>query len=419
MAGRLGGLEIAGVGLGNSTFFPLYLAGMGFMFAISPLVSNARGAGDISPIGRSVRQGLWLAIFISIPFILILWNIEPFFIAIGQDLEVAAMSSAYLKAISIGMPAALMTAALRSFLEGIERPRTIMVILFIGLIVNIFADYAFMFGKWGFPALGVVGTGVASAIVFWCMFACALVYVLFSRHTKELKVFSTFGKPDFTYFKIIVRLGAPIAVLFLIEVTLFAATAMMMGSLGPMELASHQIAIQIAAFTFMIPVGLSLATAVRVGFNNGRRDPEAVRISGNTGMMASAAIMVVCALAFWLIPEKIVGLFVDIEAKENASIVATAVGILWVAGFFQVFDGVQVSAGAALRGLKDTKVPMYLAFLTYWGVGFSVGLFTCYKLGWGPNGLWWGLVAGLAAAAVALSWRFYLLTRVKSSRVSN
>ena len=176
-------------------------------------------------------------------------------------------------------------------------------------------------------------------------------------------------------------------------------------------MASHQIAIQIAAFTFMIPVGLSLATAVRVGFNNGRQDAEAVRISGNTGMMASAGIMVICAIVFWTIPEKIIGLFVDIKAQENAEILAIAMSILWVAGFFQVFDGIQVSAAAALRGLKDTKVPMFLAFLTYWGVGFSVGLFTCYKLGWGPNGLWWGLVAGLGAAALALSWRFFALTR--------
>ncbi len=415
MAGRLGGFEIAAVGLGNSTFFPLYLTGMGFMFAISPLVSNARGAGEIDPIGRSVRQGMWLAVFLSIPLMVLLWKVEALYDWTGQDPEVAAMSAQYLKAISFGLPAALLTVALRSFLEGVERPRVIMLILFLGLLVNIVADYALMFGRWGLPRLGVVGTGIASSIVFWVMFLAAFLYVKNSAYTKDFRVFSKLGKPDYTYFKKILQLGSPIAVFFLIEVALFAATAMMMGNLGPTELASHQIGIQIAAFTFMIPVGLSLATAVRVGFNNGQGDAEAARISGNTGMMAAAGVMVICAIVFWTIPRQIVGLFIDLSEPQNATIIATAMGILWVAGFFQVFDGIQVSAGAALRGLKDTKIPMLLAFLTYWGVGFSVGIYTCYGLEWGPEGLWWGLVAGLAAAALALGLRFKYLTSEKTN----
>ncbi len=416
MVGRLGGLSLAGVALGSAVFFPLFLICMGFIAAVSPMVSQSFGAGREAEIGPTVRQGLWLATMLAVLSLMLVFNVEPLLRGMGQEDEVVDLATGYLHAIAWGFPPALWLAVLRNFLEGLARPRPVMVIAFIGVGINIIADYTLMFGKFGFPALGVVGTGWASTAVFWGMFIAAVLYIRSQGALRHYGVFTRLGRPDPTVFRDLFRIGWPIGVMFGIEVGLFAATAMLMGLLGPNVLASHQIAIQCAAFTFMVPVGLALATTVRVGQAIGREDVRGARRAGYVGMGLGLVFMSITALCFWLIPQPIVALYIN--TSTNPEVTRMAVALLGIAAFFQVFDGLQVTAAGALRGLKDTRIPMLVGLVTYWGIGMTSGYFLGFHWGWGGKGLWWGLVLGLASAGLLLLWRFKVrITRLARMEV--
>lgn len=407
MVGRLGSAQLAAVALGNTTFFFTLILCMGMVVAVGPMVSQAFGAGEHDPIGRSVRQGLWLGVALFIPGFLILYNIAPFLRWIGQEEETLVLAQAYLRAIVWGFLPFLWFAALRSFVEAISRPWPVTFITFAGVALNIGANYVLMYGKLGFPALGVVGTGWASTIVFWFIFLLLALYVQAVPRFNSYHVFSRLGKPDPQYFRELFRIGWPIGVSYGIEAGLFMVTALMIGTLGAVPLAAHQVAIQCAAFTFMVPLGIGIATSVRVGQAVGRRDPEGARWAGYLGIMLSAAFMLGMATLFWTIPRSIISLYLDLSNPANADVVALAVTLLGIAAFFQLFDGVQVAAAGALRGLKDTRVPMILAFFSYWILGLSIGYTLGFQSGWGSVGLWWGLVVGLAAAACLLTLRFH------------
>lgn len=405
MVGRLGSAELAGVALGNATFFFLLIVCMGVVVAVGPMVSQAFGAGEHDPIGRSVRQGLWLGVVLAIPAFLILYNVAPFWRFIGQVEETAVIAQQYLQAIVWGFLPFLWFVALRSFVEAVTRPWPVTYIAFTAVALNIGANYVLMYGKLGFPALGLVGTGWASTIVFWFMFLVLAAYVQWRYQIYH--IFSKLGKPDFHYFKELFRIGWPIGASYGIEAGLFMITAFMMGTLGTVPLAAHQIAIQCAAFAFMVPLGIGIATSVRVGQAVGRRDPVGARWAGYLGLMLAGGFMLATAIAFWTMPRPIISLYVDVNNVANVDVVRLAVSLLAVAAVFQIFDGVQVAAAGALRGLKDTRIPMVLAFVSYWIFGLSIGYFMGFRLEWGGIGLWWGLVVGLAVASFLLSIRFH------------
>jgi MATE family multidrug resistance protein len=243
--------------------------------------------------------------------------------------------------------------------------------------------------------------------VFWFIFLLLALYVQTVPRFKSYLVFSRLGKPDPQYFRELFRIGWPIGMSYGIEAGLFMITALMIGTLGSTQLAAHQVAIQCAAFTFMVPLGIGIATSVRVGQAVGRRDPEGARWAGYLGIMLSAAFMLCTAVLFWTVPRSIISLYLDLSNPANAEVVALAITLLGIAAFFQLFDGVQVAAAGALRGLKDTRIPMVLAFFSYWLLGLSVGYVLGFRTGWGSVGLWWGLVVGLAAAATLLTLRFH------------
>lgn len=405
MVGRLGSDALAGVALGNTVFFFVFIVSMGVVAAVGPMVAQAYGAGETDPIGRSVRQGLWLALALSVPVVLLLQNIEPVLLRLGQQPEVAARAQAYLAAISWGFLPAVGFMALRGLLEGTSRPFPVTVITFVGVGLNIVANYVLMYGRFGVPAMGLAGTGWASTIVFWILFFLLAVFVGRVAPYRDYGVFEKLGRPDPQYFREIFRIGWPIGVQYGMESGLFTVTALMMGSLGATVLAAHQIAIQSAAFTFMVPLGIGIAASVRVGQAAGRGQFAEVRQAGFVGIGLAALAMSGAAVLFWTAPRAIVALYLDLDAS-NAPVVSLAVTLLGVAAVFQVFDGVQVSAAGALRGLKDTRVPMVIGFVAYWAVGLSAGYLLGFRLGWGAVGLWWGLVIGLASAAILLTWRF-------------
>ena len=411
MVGRLGPEALAGVALGNTTFFFLFIVCAGVIVAVGPMVSQAFGAGEQEPIGRSVRQGLWLAVALAVPAMLIVRHIAPFLRLIGQPEDIIQMSQAYLRAISWGFLPFLWFVALRSFVEAVSRPWPVTFITFVAVAVNVGANYVLMFGALGVPALGLVGTGWASTIVFWGMLLALAVFVRGQRQFRQYHLFARLGTPDPEYFRELFRIGWPIGVQHGIEAGLFMITAFLIGTLGATPLAAHQIAIQCAAFTFMVPLGIGIATSVRVGQAAGRGDRLGVRWAGLGGLLLSSTFMLCAAFAFWFLPEAIVALYVDVEAPANAAVVRLAVALLGIAAVFQLFDGVQVAAAGALRGLKDTRIPMLIAFCTYWLVGLTTGYVFGLRMGGGVQGLWWGLVLGLASAALLLSLRFVRRSR--------
>lgn len=406
MVGRLGSDALAAVALGNSTFFFLFIVGMGMVVAVGPMVSQAFGAGQHDPIGRSVRQGLWLGIAIAVPMFFMLYYIAPLWRLIGQPEATVQLGQAYLRAIAWGLLPFLWFVALRSFVEAVSRPWPVTFITFAGVALNVGANYVLMYGKFGFPALGVVGTGWASTMVFWFLFLALLTYVQVQPRFRAFRVFERMGRPDPEYFRELFRIGWPIGISYGIEAGLFMVTALMMGTLGALPLAAHQVAIQCAAFTFMVPLGIGIAASVRVGQAVGRGDPVGVRAAGFGGLLLAGGFMLCAAVAFWLIPERIVGLYLDLDDPANVALVHLTVSLLVIAAVFQLFDGLQVAAAGALRGLKDTRVPMVLSFCTYWLVGLTSGYWLGFAAGYGPEGLWWGLVLGLVAASTVLSLRF-------------
>lgn len=412
MVGRLGEEALAGVALGNAVFFFLSVAGMGVMMAVGPMVSQAHGAGRSEPIGRSVRQGFWLGLMLTIPCVVLLWSMAPILRAAGQPEETVVGAMSYLHAMKWGFLPFLWLMVLRGFVEGISRPWPVTIITLIGVGVNVTANSVLMYGKLGFPALGIAGTGWASTIVFWFLVLALIAYVRIVPTLRAYDVFGTIGRPDPHYFRELFRIGWPIGVGLGIESGLFTFTALLMGRIGSTALAAHQVALQCAAFTFMVPLGVGIAASVRVGQAVGRGDRRGVRMAGATGVALASGFMVLSALCFWLFPHTIIGLFLDVSAARNEAVVSLAVALLGIAAVFQVFDGIQVSAAGSLRGLKDTRRPMLIGFISYWLVGLTTGYMLGFEMDMGASGLWWGLVLGLATASVLLSWRFHRLTEL-------
>lgn len=399
MAGRLGGPALAGIALGSTVFMFALIVSMGVLFAVSPLVAQAAGAGDRAGAGTAARQGLWLGLLLSIPGLVVFWNAESLLLFLGQESGVAELAGDYLRFASFGFVPALLLTSLRGFLEGIADPRPIMIILVLGVPLNALADQAFMFGTWGFPALGLAGTGIATSLVYTAMFAAAALYIGL-RH-RPYEVFRGLRRPDATVFAELFRVGWPIGMTLGFEAGLFSVVALLMGLFGSEALAAHQIAQQSASTTFMIPVGLSTATAVRVGHAVGRGDRAGVGRAATTGIVLASVVMIATAILFWRAPRLVIGLFLggDVEAAE---VVRQASVFLAIAASFQIFDGIQVTALGALRGLRDTRFPMVISLISYWFVGVPVGVALAFWLGFRGAGLWVGLVFGLGTAAVLL-----------------
>ena len=407
MVGRLGTESLAAIVLGSTTFFTLALVCVGVVLAVNPMVSQAVGAGDSEGVARATRQGLWLATALGVPFTLALGYAEPFLLWTGQEPGTAALAAGYLGAIRWGFLPNLWFTALRGLCEGVARPRAILAVTLVGVALNAALNYALMFGAWGAPALGVVGTGWSSAGVMWAMALLLGAWVFWAM--PEVRVFQRLRRPDAGMLRALFALGWPIGVTFGLEAGLFSAATLIVGRFGTEALAAHQVALNAASVTFMVPLGVGMAGGVRVGQAAGRGDAAGVARAGWTAIGVGAAFMVLSALAFWLAPEIVVWLYAGRD--PDAGVASLAVTLLRAAAVFQLVDGIQSTAAGALRGLKDTRVPMAIAGVSYWGVGLAVGAGLAFGAGWGAVGLWWGLACGLAVAAALLTARFGRLAR--------
>lgn len=409
MMGWLGSITLASGGLGASIFQAFLLISTGVLSAVSPAIAIAYGEGQTTAIGKIVRQGLWLAIGLTIPISGLLWNAQAWLPRLGQSVETVNLALPYLRSIAWGIAPALGFAVLRNFVSALSDPRPVIVIVLGGTGINILFNYALMFGKWGLPALGLAGIGWASALSLWTMLTALVLYIIRQPRYRAYQVFKGLNQLEVRIFRDLLHIGIPVGILSLVETGMFTVTTLLMGTLGTVTLAAHQIALQTAAMTFMVPMGIALATTVRVGQMLGQQDRAGAELAGKVGISVAAGFMSLMGLLIWLFPERIVSLYLDVNQPENAAVLSLAQQLLCVAAIFQLFDGLQVSAAGALRGLKDTRIPMLIGLVAYWGIGLTSGYVLGILAGLGGTGLWCGLAMGLAAAAVVLIWRFNAL----------
>jgi multidrug resistance protein, MATE family len=412
MMGLLGSQTLAAGGLGAVIFSTLLLICTGVVSAVGPLAAEAYGSGNAKAIGRIAQQGLWLSLVLSLPCMLLLWHGDSLLLSLGQERDNAVLAGFYLRAVMWGFFPAIGFASLKNFVAALSRPRSVMVIMLCGLVFNGIANYVLMFGKLGFPALGLAGIGWASSISLWGMFIALVSFILSQRFFAVYRVFHHIRFEGAVFWEL-VQTGWPIGVLFGVETGLFAITALLMGHLGTTPLAAHQIALQTAALTFMIPAGISYATTVRVGQLIGKGDPKGARLAAYVSLGMGGAFMSVMAIAFWIFPEAITSVYIDIRNPANAAVVQVAKTLLGVAAMFQLVDGIQIIAAGALRGLKDTRTPMLIGIFSYWFVGLVSGYALGFWLNLGGVGLWGGLALGLLSASVIFTWRFnHLIARL-------
>ena len=406
MAGRLGAIDLAAVAIGTTLWLPVYLVCFGVLMAVSPSVAQLYGARRLAAIGPLFRQGLWLALALAafaVPTTRHIGQIMPW---LNIDPAVVPITLDYLDAVAWGMPGACLFVLLRFVGEGSAYTRPFMYVQLFGLLANAIGNYAFMFGHFGAPAMGAVGAGWSTALVLWLNTLTMAAYVLGHRHFRPMHLNARWDAPRPRQLVALLRLGGPIAFSLLMEGGFFTAISLLMGSLGAITVAAHQIAVNFASVTFMFPLGIAMACTARVGQAVGGGRWFDARRAGFVAMGMSVALMALAAVCMLLFPS----LIVSVYTREPA-VTSLAVELLFMAAMFQIFDGLQASSAGALRGLKDTAVPMGLTALAYWGVGLPLSYTLGITQAWGPRGLWAGLVAGLALAALLLALRFHRQTR--------
>ena len=405
MVGKLGQDALAGIAIGSTVFMFVSIVASGFVLGCGTVVAQAVGANDRDTCGRAVRQGFWLSVFLFVPALLLFWNIYPILLWLDQPPETAAASSAYLRAISWGLLPLLWSFAIRGLLEGHSDNRPIMVVAVFSVVLNVILNDLLMFGRFGLPKLGLVGTGVASSIVLSLTFLMFLVYSL--RQYRNLNLLRELRNPDPGMLTQLIRVGGPIGLTLACEVSMFSAAGIAMGQLGKVQLAAHQIALQVGSFSFMIPLGISIAASARIGQFVGAKNGQAAKTAGTVGIAACGCVMACTAVLFLIFKRNIIGFFLDLADPANQQVIELATQLLMIAALFQIADGIQVSGSLALRGLKDTFVGFIITIFSYLVIGCSSGWWLCFRAGFGARGLWFGMTIGLATAAVLLVLRFY------------
>jgi MATE family multidrug resistance protein len=396
IVGRVGAVAIGAVSIGSHLYFAVAITGIGMLLGLDYLVASAHGAGRDEDGRRALVQGLYLATAVSIVLTGVLLLLEDNLHRLGIEPAVAAATPPYLRALTWSLWPLLLFAALRRYLQALGLVRPIMLALVSANVINATVAWVLVFGHWGAPQLGAAGAGWATCASRIYLLAFLVVAVARAERRAGRGLPASL-RPDRELLGRLVRLGLPASTQMLLECGVFATATVLAGGLAANALAAHQIALSAAAFTFMVPLGISAAAAVRVGHAVGRRQPAAARRAGWTALLLAGVFMSASAMLFVVAPGAVLRVFTD--APE---VIATGVTLLGVAAAFQLFDGLQVVATGALRGLGDTRTPLLANLGGHWLIGLPIGALLCYRVGWGVIGLWVGLCIGLIVVAIAL-----------------
>ncbi len=397
MVGRVSAEAIGAVGVGSIVFFALGIFGTGLLLGLDTLVPQAFGAGDLEDCHHTLFQAVYLCLALA-PILMVLMSVAvPLLRDWGLNPDVLVLTIPYIRAVIWSLPPLLLFTAFRHYLQGMSLVRPIMVVLVSANLVNVFTNWVLIFGHLGFRAMGAEGAGWATCVSRLYMCLGLLAYILYRERRYDVGLSRRSLKLDLERIRSLVQLGFPAAIQRGLEIGVFAAATALIGRLDPVSLAAHQIALNIVTVTFMVPLGISSAGAVRVGQALGRRDPPGARRSGWTALFLAATFMSLAGLTLFLIPRLILRGF-----TTDPEVVATGVTLLFIAAFFQLFDGIQVVATGILRGAGDTRTPVATNLVGHWLLGLPIGYILCFQLGWGAPGLWVGLSVGLIAVGLIL-----------------
>lgn len=406
MAGGVSAIDMAAVAIAASIWLPSILFGVGLLMALVPVVAQLNGSGKQERIPFEIQQGFTLAVIISLPILAVLFQTQWILGLMDIETAMADKTIGYMDAVMYAVPAFLFFQTLRSFTDGMALTKPAMVIGFIGLLLNIPLNWMFVYGKLGAPALGGIGCGVATAIVYWVMFALMLLYVISAKRLQHVGLFSQFHKPEFKAQVRLFKLGFPVAASIFFEVTLFAVVALLVAPLGPTIVAAHQVAINFSSLVFMLPMSIGAAVSIRVGHKLGEESIEGARIASHVGIIVGLVTAFGTTILTTLFREQVSLLYTD-----NREVIELAMELLLFAAVYQCTDAVQVIAAGALRGYKDMQAIFNRTFIAYWLIGLPIGCILGLT-DWivepmGAHGFWIGFILGLSSAAVMLGIRLH------------
>ncbi|HGJ5882927.1 MATE family efflux transporter [Arsenophonus sp.] len=411
MAGKVNEINMSAVAVGTSIWLPAILFGHGLLMALTPVVAQLNGSGRRQVIGNHIQQGLWLAFFLSLLVMAVIYNAHHIINNMPNiDPELANTAVRFLRAIMWGAPGYLFYQVLRSQCDGLSKTKPGMFIGFLGLFINIPINYIFIYGHFGAPALGGVGCGIATASVYWAMFLLMRWYIRHTPSQRDIRANKQFALPDFSLLKRLFALGLPIGLAYFFEVTLFAIVALLVAPLGIIAVAGHQVALNFSSLMFMFPISLGIAATIRVGYNLGSSSTEKAKISAYASIMVGLMVACCTAIVTVSLREQIALMY-----NRNPEVVLLASQLMLFAAIYQISDAIQVIGAGILRGYKDTRSIFFITFIAYWLLGLPTG----YLLGLtdfivphlGPKGFWIGFIIGLTASAIMILSRILWLQR--------
>jgi len=410
MAGHYSTEDLAAIAIGTSIWMPVYLLIRGTLIATTLMVARLYGAGKSQQIGSLVRQANWIAVALGLIGFIFLQHTEWILILLEISPLLIEKTTDYLVALSWGVPAICMYEVLVCYCEGCSKTKPSMIISLLALLVNIPLNYLLIYGNFGFPELGGVGCGYATSICFCLMFMLMLAFVSFSNYHKKSDIFTKLEMPDAKAIIILIKLGIPIGLAFFFEAGIFCAIALVIGKLGTTIVAGHQIALNFSSITFMVPLSLSMGLTVRTSQAIGAGNPEKAAFIGYSGILTALFGACISATAILIFSEQIASFY-----TVNPAVRALAVELLFFAALFQFFDAIQIASIGALRGYKDTRIPMIMILVACWVIalpfGYLLGLTDVITESMGPHGLWIGLLTAMLVAAPQLAVRFRIVSR--------
>jgi MATE family multidrug resistance protein len=411
IVGHLGSLELAAVGLAGDLMAEAFLVVGGVLSVVAVFAANSLGEGDEEAVRRSIHHGLWVATLLSIPLMWLCFSLPDLLALTEQDPRVLEIAGDYVRAAAWGLLPAMYFVILRQYLSVQSSANIVVGITIVAIVLNAGVSYVLVFGKWGLPTLGVMGAGLATAIISWGMFAALVIYIERNRGASDYPLFRGFSKPDLKQWRKIFWLGTPTAGLIFFETGMFAALAIMMGTIGAAELAAGQIVMMFISTTFSVSMAVGEAAGIRVAFHLGAGRPERARSAGIKGVNLGVFFMSAMAMIFLAVPELLSGIFINADDPTSLEVVGIATTLFSIMAIFEIFDGIQAVVSRTLRSMHDAAIPMLLAGVGYWVFGVGGGYFLAFHLGMGVAGLLWGMMLGLGVTALVLSWRYHILSR--------
>ena len=418
MAGRVSPTDMASVAISSSVMFSVFVFLQGIILALPPIISRLNGAKQEGDIAKAGQQAMWLSALLSLPLVLVAFYTDDIVAAMTMEQSLKTITAEYLFYIFLGAPSFLFYQVFRQYAEGLSITKPSMLIMAFGLVVNIFANYVFIYGKFGMPALGGAGCGLATSIVFTTMMVLSALYLKSAKTLQDFPLFKQFSRPSLSGIREILKLGVPIAFTLLFETTLFAVVAVLLARYGANVVAAHQIALNVTSLLFMIPLSIGMACTIRIGYLLGENAPDKAKFAAKTAIITGLLLAASNATLCYLLRVPITELYTTDDAVINL-----AIQLMLLAAIFQFSDATQIISACALRGYKDTKAMFYLSFLSYWGVGLPTG-YILAMTDWivpamAATGFWLGFITGLTTAAITLGCRLvYIQRRLNNDMVN-